>query len=103
MSDMFFTDRARQAAWHILRHTSLGPDIADHCYDDGRLLTITPNADDYAILSTGQRLLLAVLEQLAGVRTTLTLHDLGHRLDEPSRRTVCEAYTVFLLGEEAAA
>lgn len=102
MHELHFVQRARTAAWHILRETVLGETIAAHVQDDGRLLTIAANSDDWAMLSSGERVLYGCLEQLAGERSTVTIADCGHRLDEPSRRAVLDAWEAYLLGERAA-
>lgn len=101
MTDLHFVDRARAAARHILAETPIGAELERHTYDDGRLLTITADCDDWGRMSSGLKVLFGVLEQLAGQRSTVTIHDVGHRLDEESRRAVVSAYEAFLIGAGA--
>lgn len=101
MNDLHFVERARTAALTILDKTNLQHTLADHWHDDGRVLTVEQNADLWAMLSTGERVLVGVLEQLAGQRSTVTIHDVGHRLDEVSRRAVVSAYEAYLVGGAA--
>jgi hypothetical protein len=94
--DLIFHDRAREAAWHILRNTVIGETLAGHIHDDGHTLIVEDTCDTYELLSSGERVLLGCLEMLAGRRSTVTLHDVGNRLDDPSRAAVWQAWGIYL-------
>lgn len=98
MTPLTFTGDKRLAALRILAddlslvHTLYAVNAVT---DDRTTLTVDLNADTWAYLSSGERTMAGVLEQLADRLSTVTLHDVG-RLDEDCRRAVYEAWGLVL-------
>lgn len=102
MTDLEFRGTERAAATLLIHGTPLAWSLEGHYADDGTTLTVHDNADVWAMLSTGERELYGWLEQIAGRRSTVTLHSSGSRLDDDCRKVLTEAFGVFLRVQKVA-
>lgn len=85
-----FTGRARRAVRLILDHTTLGAELAGHVTDDGAVLTVAANADDWQRLSGGERVIFDAVATL-----TVPAIEVAACVDVDSRQVVHDALAVL--------